>query len=28
MNVTRHGLGSGRRDLVEKLMEQVTLRPL
>jgi 1-phosphofructokinase len=28
MNVTRHRLGSGRRDLVEKLMEQVTLRPL
>jgi 1-phosphofructokinase len=28
MNVTRHGLGSGRLDLVEKLVEQVTLRPL
>jgi 1-phosphofructokinase len=28
MNVTRHGLGSGRLDLVEKLALQVTLRPL
>jgi 1-phosphofructokinase len=28
MNVTRHGLGSGRRDLVEKLVEQVSLREL
>jgi 1-phosphofructokinase len=28
MNVTRHGLGSGRPDLVEKLAQQVTLRPL
>jgi 1-phosphofructokinase len=28
MNVTRHGLGSGRRDLVDKLVEQVSLREL
>jgi 1-phosphofructokinase len=28
MNVTRHGLGSGRLDLVEKLVEQVAVRRL